>query len=205
MAAIDVVTLAEAKTALVGVTSSSRDALLSRYITAVSARLDELCGPILTRAVTELHDGGGWRLQLNQPPLYDVTSVTEYASTSAQVLTVETNASKPSYGYIATTGMSAEIRRRAGGGDAVFTSGRRNVVVEYRAGRFESVSAVTDVFKLPALVFLEHVWRRQEGGGSETYGPPIGLTDTGIPSFGVPNVVADLLAGERRPLRIGAA
>ena len=61
---IDVLTLPEAKHA-VGLeqTNTEADARLSQAVTAISAQLDELCGPIRTRTVTaELHDGGGYSI-----------------------------------------------------------------------------------------------------------------------------------------------
>ena len=61
---VDVLTLSEARQA-VGLTSDESDDYLKTLITAVSTQLDEMCGPVRTRTVTdELHDGGSTSLLL---------------------------------------------------------------------------------------------------------------------------------------------
>lgn len=200
MATIDLLTLQEAKAALVGVTSSSSDGVIAGFVTALSKRLDDLCGPIVQRTVTELHDGACGAIYLRTTPLVSITSVTEFASTTGTVLSVETNASKPANGYLLVNdGHYVELRRRASGSDSSFSWGQSNVQVVFEAGRFAATASVGEDFKTAARLFLQHLFRPSMGGGSETYGPPIGVTTSGIPSFGLPRVVADLLTGERLP------
>lgn len=61
MSSTDILTLGEAKAALAtNQDFNDSDALLNGYITAISKRLDEVCGPIVTRTITdELYDGYG--------------------------------------------------------------------------------------------------------------------------------------------------
>lgn len=191
---IDVLTLAEARTGLSTETGhTAKDAPLAAYITAVSRRLDELCGPIVIRTITdEVHSGGTKSLFLREYPVVSVTTITEYEDTTGTVLSVETNASKPSSAYLLdpATGI---IHRRATGTSRDFSIGDRNVVVTYQAGRYANTAAVDERFKTAARLLLSHYWRREMAVGTVTYG---GEVIPNLPGFGVPNVVMDLLAGE---------
>ena len=186
--ALDLITLTEAKAAL-NVTTSGQDTELARVVTAVSRRIDDLCGPVVIRSVTDLiADGGTTHIFLDHYPVAAITSVTEYSDTTATVLTVETNASKPTSGYLLDAEMGM-IRRRSGGSDTLFPTGRGNVVVVYTAGRYASTAAVDPKFKHAAELYLRHLWTPNQG---------MAPASTAIPTFGVPNVVMDLLADERK-------
>lgn len=188
--AIDVLTLTEAKLAL-NITGTTSDTELPAWITAVSQQLDKVCGPIVTRTVSsESHDGGVPTLYLKNRPVSSVSAVVEYSGTTGTVLTAESPGTAGTYLIEAAAGV---LRRRSGLTDACFAAGRRNVVVTYVAGRFDS-SSVDEKFKTAARVTLANLWRREQGGGSETFG---GLESLGVvPGFGLPNAVLDILKGE---------
>src|SRR3954470_17383830 len=80
--ALDVITLAEAKQALnAGPSSTTDDALLASYVTTVSRRMDQLCGPIVKRTVTETFDGSCGTLLLKSRPVISITSVVDTGTT----------------------------------------------------------------------------------------------------------------------------
>lgn len=198
---LDLITLAEARLALnLQSADTSQDTELASYITAVSRRLDDLCGAIVKRTITaEEYPGGGWRIVLRYAPISKsgattITTVTEYTSGTARVLTAEAVGTSTSYDYAfdATTGT---LTRRAVWTDASFAPQR--VVVTYSAGRYANTASVDPKFKQAAAMMLSHLWTREQGtGGSATFGPQDFST---TPTFSVPNAVLELLADERRP------
>ena len=206
MATLDVLSLAEAKAAI-GQDTTSDDATLPPVITAVSLALDEGAGPIVVRTLTdEVYDGGQTDIQLAQWPVTSITSVTEYDGTTAQVLTAETNASKPVYGYRTEpyrgqpTGLlGPTVIRRGSGADARFPADRSNVVVTYVAGRFATTSAVSELFKEAARITLMHWWRTREQGTFEVVldgGDGFEVPRSNFPRWAVPNAAKELLGSE---------
>lgn len=188
---LDIVTLAEGQAAINDTTPTTE---LASYITAVSRRIDDLCGPVVKRLVTESHDGGAYTLYLRKYPVLSVAtaSVTDY--TTARIYAAESNTAKTAYDYL-LDGATGTLRSRSSGSDRRFVSGRRNVVVTYYAGRYEDTASVDEKFKNAARQFLRHVWVPSQGGGSVTFpgGEEGGRT---FPTFGVPNVVLDMLERE---------
>lgn len=194
MASTDLLTLAEAKAAINQPSGdTSQDTEIAAWVTAVSLQLDKLCGPIVNRTVTsESHDGGGHTLYLKQRPVASVTEVKEFSGTTATTLTAESTSSQPGTAYLLETAKGV-LRRRSGGGDASYPRGRQNVVVTYTAGRgYTDSSSVDERFKTGARLLLAHLWRREQGAGTETFGSVPAFP--GVPGFGLPNVVRDLLA-----------
>ncbi len=194
MATLDVLTLAEAKSAVNLTNQAQYDTELAAWITAVSLRLDKAVGPIVRRAVTaELHDGGKSKVRTELWPVNTFTTVTEYLFTTPTVLTRETNVSKPDNAYIAEpyradpTLFSGRIVRRNSGSDFRFPSGRENVEITYDAGRFLNTASVDEFFKLGARLLLEHLWNAQR--------PNVGavgefeVPQSNYPAFAIPNVV----------------
>ena len=183
---LDILTLAEGYAALPGVVAGSRDDDVARYITAASAALDDLCGAIVIRTVAETHTAGGTTLFPHHP----VDSVTNLA--------LDGTALDATTGYqvdgAATPYPSVALGSYGGG---YSTSGfPARYTLTYRAGRFASTAVVSPRFKQACAFLVRHWWRPEEGGGGEVYGA--GLTATGVPSFGIPNVVKDMLSGELR-------
>lgn len=198
---IDVLTLTEAKTA-VGLeqTNTTADDALHTLVTAVSAQLDELCGPVRTRSFTETHDGGWYSIRLRHRPVYSITTVTEYDNTTATTLTAETNAAKATSNYLhdGTAGKVASgiIRRRSGNSDATFPDGRRNVEVVYVAGRSANTEVVPAKFKQAASMMLRNVWTAEMASGTQTFDAFGEQAVNPLLGPGMLNKVAALLQGE---------
>jgi hypothetical protein len=199
MADLDVITLEEAKRGLrLKQATELVDAEIAVYVAAVSARLDDLCGPIIVRDVDELRDGACTSIRPYQTPVFEITGVTEYQNLTARILAEESNAAKSANDYLLDTdGRHATwIRRRANNHDARFPEGRRNVALEYRAGRFETIDGVTERWKQAATLMLTHLWKPEMGLGSSAFGDqPMGAGHF----FEMPLAVKQLIGSERRP------
>lgn len=203
MALLDVVNLDEAQSFLgrKGPTGADR---LQLYITAVSRRLDDACGAIVQRAVTELLDGSGATQLWLRHPAAAFTSVTEYQGTTAVTLTRETPGTMPTAGYYADPHkpdpalFSGRLTRRASGVDYWWYgwAGRGNVSVVYTAGRYATTEAVAPHFKEAALVMLRNLVGADEPSVATTgqYDTPGGR----FPTFAVPNFVRQMLRDEWR-------
>ena len=177
MAALDLITLAEGRDAInVPQEPTATDAEAARFITAVSLRIDDICGPVVRRAVTgEQHDGGRHQIALHVPYATSASSVIEYDHTTATTLTAETNAIKPADGYlldpVGRYGELVWLRRRCGSIDGRFPHGRRNVEVSYTAGRAADTSAVPVDFKVAAGSILRRLWQRDQGAWARAQDP----------------------------------
>lgn len=204
---LDLVTLLEAKLAvsITDLTDTQFDLQLATYITAVSRYLDELCGAIVTRTVTdEIHTNPDRTIYLRQAPtsrtgVTSVVSVTEYVAGVAAVLTEETLTASGSSSFLVDPTQGSLIRRSSfndyswGGGS---TSTR--VAVTYTTGRYASTAAVDAKFKLSALEMLQNLWRLDLGGGTVTLGG-YDTTPGGIATFALPNEVKGRLVLEFLP------
>jgi hypothetical protein len=195
---VDIITLEEAKRGLrIKQVAELVDAEIAVYVSAVSARLDDLCGPIIVRDVEELRDGGCCSIKPRETPVFEVTQVTEYSNLVARVLSAETNTAKSGSDYLLDGDghHGVWIRRRSNNADAQFPLGRQNVALEYRAGRFETIDDVTDKFRQAATLMLTHLWKPEMGlGNSQLFGdqPVAGAFHE------MPLAVLKLLGSERR-------
>ena len=199
---LDILTLDEAKRALnIPLADTSFDTEVASYVTAVSQRLDDLCGPVVNRTITaETHDGGGEYIFPNYTPVASVTTVTQYLSGTATVLAAEDFDTSTTNDYL-LTGVgthAAMIRRRSSWSDSVFPAGRANVLITYVAGRFATTAAVSPKFKQGAAKMLSVMWKGDQGAGTVTFGAPE-TEDLGIIGFAIPRAVLELLAEEIRP------
>lgn len=177
-----------------------RDAELAQWITAVSRRIDDRCGPVVQRTVTdEAHDGGRHAIWLANAPIASITSLVEYDGTTATTLTAETNAAKPDDGYLLDGfgRYDRQVRRRSGNSDANFPAGRRNVVATYSAGRYASTAAVDEKFKLAAGSILRRLWHR-EGSAWARGGDPFAEAGAGSVGFfkAVDPMITEFLSDE---------
>lgn len=197
---LDILTLDEAKAYLSGLSGSSRDAQVAALVTAISRRIDALCGPVVQRTVSaEVHAGGCSTIRLNLTPVSSVTTVSEYAGSTPTTITAETTPGLAGSGYLLVDGTThgARLIRRSGGYDTWWTAGRSNVLVTYVAGRYANTSAVDGQFKVAAGRFLQRAWRSAEGSGSETYGASDAFVQS--PTMTAPKEVRDLLADQLLP------
>lgn len=201
MATLDVLTLAEAKQALNLTGTTAHDTELPGWITAASLRLDKLVGPVVRRPVTaERHDGGGAAIFLRHHPNYSITSVSEYDGTTPSVLTVETNAAQPMAGYVVdeysadASLLSNIVRRRSSGGNARFPQGRRNVIVDYVAGRFADTASCDERAKSAVRIMMLNFWRSQQDSTGQS--GEFDVPQSAFPTFAVPRAVRDMYDGE---------
>lgn len=209
MAARDLLTLEEGRRAVNlpnPASVNAQDTDLQLYITGISGRVDKLCGPVVQRAVTgERHNGGCDKVLLRLQHVAEVTAVTEWSGTTETTLTAETDGSKPSTGYLLDTGDSdiyAWVYRRSGNADARFPVGRRNVIVDYTAGRYADTASVDETFKLAAASVLRRIWKRESSSWAQS--PDFfDSTENPAPSLGffkaVDPMIKELLADELLP------
>lgn len=163
---LDILTIAEAEQAIgLPINAPQQQANLELWVTSISRRLDDLCGPVVQRAVTdEWHDGYVPALFLLEQPVVSITTLTEYASTSPQALTADTIPAEvdealtlAQYGYRLDNGV---LYRTASGSASTF--GQR-VRVSYIAGRYEDTASVDPKFKAAAGMILRRLWAREAG------------------------------------------
>ncbi len=181
MADLDIVSLAEAQS-ITGATTSHQD-LLTAWVSAISEKVDDHCGPVVSRPVTgEKHSGGCDALDLLSPPALSVTSVTE----SGTALT------SSDYELDVATG---ELWRLSSDGSvSVWSGGPRQIEVSYVSGRFADTESVSEKFKRAASVALINVWQMHQGGVAQ-----VGEFDVPrkpFPGFLLPNAAIELLADE---------
>jgi hypothetical protein len=159
-------------------TRGGRAAILELYRQAVSDCIDDLCGPVVIRQVTEVHDAGT-RIILRYPPVDgEVTSITTRSGLDTETVDLTEVVIDPA-GFIDRPWSS-------------FGDGPSSVTVVYDAGRFETTEDVTSRFKIAAGALLRAWWRPAEGGGSQTFGDTI----PGFPTQDVPPEVLNMLRGE---------
>lgn len=194
----DLLTPDEAKRALnIPLADTTFDTELASYVTAVSQRLDDMCGYIVKRSVSdEIHMGGGPIIWPNEQPAVTIGSVLEYASGTPTTLTAESLTVAGDYLLENAGTHNALLRRRSSWGDRTFSSGQ--VVLNYVAGRFDSTAAVSPLFKQAAAKALSWLWRGDQGAGTATFGAADGSSLFGL-GFALPNSVKELLAYEAKP------
>lgn len=203
----DLLTLAEGKAAI-GQDSNSESAFVARLegaITAVSQRIVDVCGPVVTRTFTnETYDGGDCDIVLRNAGVgalvtTTISSLAEYdRAGSSLTLTAEDYDTKPADGYRLIQRI-ATIERRSSGYRYRFEPGEDNVVVTYTSARAATTAAVPPKFKTAASTFLAHLWRQQ--------GPQAGAFRTdlddgpmfGVAPFALPRAVVDMLAHDIKP------
>lgn len=150
MADTDIVTTAECKTHL-NISDSSSDTELAGFISAATAVVDKHVGPVVIRSVSDTFDGGRSRVQLTQPPVSSVTSVTDNGTVLA------TSDYK-------IDGPAGVLSRVSGQGLWSFDAGVRSLVVAYQAGRVANTAAVAASyghFRLATLIIIQHMWETQ--------------------------------------------
>lgn len=178
--------------------SSDRDAeVIDIWVAALSRRIDELCGPVVVRTVTdERHDGGRSRIWLDNAPVSSITTLVEYDVGTVQTLTAEQDDNLPEDGYLLDD--DGSVIRRNGGGDALFPPGRRNVKATYEAGRAADTASVDAKFKMAAGAILRRLWQREAGAWARATDP---FTEVGGgPAFfkAVDPMVHEFLSDEMR-------
>lgn len=200
----DPLDLLDADEASAALNSPSDATELARLVTAVSRRLDSLCGPIVMREVgPELHDGCGTLILLNEPPIWTgagaMMTVAEWDGSASHTIVAEVQGSATGYDYQLDPAAGI-LYRRSGGWDAYWSAGRRNVSVTYTAGRAADTASVDPLFKQAATLMLQHVYNNTGSRNAGAVGQPIGegFSFVSTITFAVPNAVLELLGAERR-------
>lgn len=157
---LDLLTYEEAVDALNLSQSRAAPNTLEVWVTAVSRRIDALCGPVVVREVAdEVHDFPGAFLIPRTQPVSAVSEVTEYNGTAPTALAAEDfPTTTSSYDYTLDT--NGVLYRRSGGAASWFAS---RVVITYDAGRYEDTASVDARFKLCASAILRRLWAREAG------------------------------------------
>lgn len=200
MATLDVITVQEARVAAgYSPGDQNKDLRLAPLVTAISLKIDELCGPVIQRSVTERLDGGFSWVKLRRRPLSAISSVTEYASGVATTLTAETLTAEGQYlaerrddDAALYTGF---LWRRSGFYDTCWAYGRQNVVVVATAGRYVDTDAAEDsIFAKAARLAVKASWAGELNGIQSVgeYDLPVAT----FPGAVLPKVAVDLLAAE---------
>lgn len=181
MAVTDILDLVEAKAALNIKQTDNVDATeLAQVISAASAFVDSVYGPVVARTATKLIVSPSGTVWLDRP--LTITSVTEYVSGTATVLTAEDFDTAGTYRLDTTTGA---LTRRSSWANSYWYA--HELVVDYSSGRYASTATVAPKFKEAAVVALIHFW--QHRGSQSGYGTPGG---DGAPFGGVPFSTAQL-------------
>lgn len=178
--ATDILTLAEARTALNQGTQTSNDTEIAAIVTAISERLDDNedgLGPVIIRQLPQqTYDGAGTCIQLTSWPVHSVSAVTEDGTALAVA----------DYHIDTEKGL---LYRQSGDYDKAWCVGRDNIAVTYKAGRYASTETVPEKFKQGARLFLKHQWAAEQWG-QETIGE-FDVPQVRFPAFAVPNAVRE--------------
>lgn len=176
---LDVLTLAEAKTALnIPDATTTYNTELAQVITAASRFVDSVYGPVVRRTVTSerLEPGSIGIVQLRFAPIVSVSSVKEYKGGAESTLTAETETAAGDYRLDLRRG---RIYRRESW--QAYPFGYQSVVVTYIAGRATDTASADPKFKEAAVVALIHFWQhRGANSGAASFG------GDGAPFGGVP-------------------
>ncbi len=190
---IAVLSLDEARTAVLNTSSQDKDDQLAPLVDAVSVRLDELCGPIVIRTVTdELHAGCRPSFTTYKRPIDTITSIIEAWGATTYTLTAETWGTAPTYGYRFDPATQI-ISRRDGGYTTQFAN---EIKITYEAGRAADTAAAPSKFKEAAKIILAHIWRNEHGSGNPTFG---GDSEVSFgTSFSIPKRALEILGNDLR-------
>lgn len=187
---LDVLTAEEAEQAVNLPNNSPRQAAaLEQAVTAVSRLLDDLCGPVVRRTITdELHYASGTdRIEPKYTPISSVTTATEYVSGTGTVLTAESVTASGTYLILDNA-----IHRRTGFNGVNFSGA---VKLTYVAGRYATTATVDAKFKRAAAEILQGNWSKYAAAwarGGDPFADPV-LFDE------VTRVIDRWLWAERRP------
>jgi len=164
VAATDLLSLEDALAAVrLSASHTVHVARLQGYVSAVSAAVDELVGPVVVRTVTgEQHPGGCGYVRLRRTPISSVTTVKVWDAGISTTLTGETLS--VAGGYLAEqdgddpTLLSGTLRRRSSWTSILWEYG--TVEVTYVAGRYASTAAVAGTrFHTAAVLALQNMWQ----------------------------------------------
>jgi hypothetical protein len=177
MATLDILTEVEASEAASGVDTATLSTELPRMVTAVSARIDELVGPVVNRTITEYHDGGGV-IRPRQTPVSSVTTLTNWDGSTQTSYTADTwGVAGNANGFLIEQSGSYPhdtlIYRRSSGTSLAWPNGHRNLKLVYVTGRAATTATVDARYKECAAEVLRRLWDRESSAwarGSSPFG-----------------------------------
>lgn len=204
MATLDILSFDEAAYAAFGVEVPSNVEGLPRMVTAVSARIDELVGPVVNRTVTEYHDGGG-AVRPRQTPVSSVTTLKYWDGSTITSYTQDTwgVAGNANGFFVEQSGAyphDAWIFRRSGGTSCDFPAGHRALELVYVAGRAADTASVDERYKECAAEVLRRLWDRESSAwarGADPFAEDGGISRRFFRAFDF--VVAEMLGDELKP------
>lgn len=179
---------------------------MARFISAVTAVVESITGPVSARDYDEWYDGGAPLIMLNYSPVISVTKVTEtFGANVIRDLTeqpLDGVTPVDAYGYTVDL-QTGTLIRRVSGMTGPFAGGRRNVHVTYTAG----YGAVPANVSLGALELIRINWQPQQGGNRPGYTSTSGVDEMQVDGswrmgYFVPNRVMELLAPTRNTFGI---
>lgn len=196
-----IVALGDVKDAL-GIVSADRtqDAELLRITSGIIPVVENIVGPVVSRACDEWHDGGGTSIRLRNRPVISLTSVTEYRGPTPYTLSVvATPDVGTTYSVMLDSTFGRVTRRSAGGGVTAFPGGTDTVHVVYTAGRATVPPNIRD----GAIELIRVNYQQTQLGGAPPFGQtasPDTFADPGqfILGFFVPNRVREMLEPSKR-------
>lgn len=199
---LDILDEQEAKRAALGTDSAGGSHIdqIGRANTAVSRRIDALCGPVVAREVTEIHEVDGGVIWPHQTPVLSVTSVTEWDGTTQTALAADTwgSAGAANAYFVDGAGHGVQVLRRSSGSAYRFGPSVRLV---YQAGRFGSTATVDELWKEAAAEVLRRLWNREAGAWARAADPFDAGDGMGTSRLfrAVDYVVDELLGHEKLP------
>lgn len=189
---LDVISLGDGVMAALGV-PAGHEARIEPMITAVSRRIDALCGPVVQREVTEYHSGRS-AIFPYQTPIVSVTSLTAWDGNTSTVLAADVfGVSHGDYRLNQSTGYphGAPLYLRAYWGT--------EVQLVYTAGRYATTASVDPLFKTAAEAILRRLWDREASAWARASDPFDETLATSSRFFNaVDHVVKELLGHEMR-------
>jgi hypothetical protein len=204
---LDIITLQAGVTAALGVDGGNHDEAIAQAITAISRRIDDLCGPVVARAVTEYHDGGGCSIVPRRTPVDSVTTLKEYDGSSTTTLTADSFGTVNADGYRLQQrdyAHECEILRTDLGEVAYFPTGFDCVELVYSAGRYATTAAVDERFQVACQSILRRMWDREAGAWGRAADPfEEGLAPSSRFFNAVDHIVNEQLGKDKRPPATG--
>lgn len=172
MAAIDILTDAEARAALRLPTGLNTE--LQAMLTGLSSMVDDLCGPVVIRAATEVVSGPYCGpILIAGTPVASITSVVEHVGTTNTTLDAD------DYQLDADDHL-ARLFARSAGYDSAWTPGARNYTLTYQAGRFADTASVGYSWKERFRSVLVAKWQFETGAWARN------RTELPVNEFGAP-------------------
>lgn len=175
MAALDIITEAEARAAIRLPTGQTTE--IQAMVSGLSAWVDQLCGPVVARSVTEVVSGPySGPVLLTSTPVISITSVVEHVGSTNT--TIDTGDYE-----LASTGHYARLFRLSGGYDSAWTAGSRNFTVTLSSGRYANTAAVGYDWKerfrsllIEKWQYESATWQRNRGEfAADEFGNPVGF------------------------------